>query len=105
MKYLCYLCTKFQIRLCKGIKNWASNKKYRAHLTLFNNIMVTSIEPKLNPAGKYTISETCGFLGIHRNTLRAYVKAGMIRPVPKKQNVLQQRFRGLEILRFWNAFV
>lgn len=66
--------------------------------------MITSIEPAVNPAGKYTIKETCTFLGIHRNTLRSYVKAGHIRPIPKRQNVLQQRFKGLEILRFWNAY-
>lgn len=64
--------------------------------------MITSIEPSVNPTARYTINETCSILGIHRNTLRAYVNAGYIRTTAK---VHGQRFKGTEILRFWKAFV
>lgn len=64
--------------------------------------MVTSVQPNINPTSRYTISETCKLLGIHRNTLRSYVNAGYIKSM---QNVHGQRFKGSEILRFWNTFV
>ena len=71
--------------------------------------MVTSVEPVVNQAGRYTIKETSELLGIHRHTLRSYVKAGLIRPVFKKNvkamNVPRQRFLGSEIIRFWRSFV
>lgn len=64
--------------------------------------MVTSIQPNIDPTARYTISETCELLGIHRNTLRSYVNAGYIKTV---QKIHGQRFKGSEILRFWNSFV
>lgn len=71
--------------------------------------MITSIEPQLNADGRYTIKETSAFLGIHRHTLRAYVKAGYIHPIFKRKqvpvNTPRIRFLGSEITRFWRAFV
>lgn len=64
--------------------------------------MITSEQPNVKPASKYTITETCNLLGIHRNTLRSYVKAGYIKVNDKIQS---QRFKGSEILRFWNTYV
>lgn len=64
--------------------------------------MVTSVQPNINPTSRYTISETCKLLGIHRNTLRSYVNAGYIKSM---QKVNGHRFKGSEILRFWNTFV
>ena len=64
--------------------------------------MVTSDQPQLNPNSRYTIGQTCSLLGIHRNTLRSYVKLGYIKSIP---NVHHQRFKGTEILKFWNRFV
>lgn len=64
--------------------------------------MISSKAPNVNPNAKYTITETCEVLGIHRNTLRSYVKAGYIKNSPKPHG---QRFRGSEIIRFWNTFV
>ena len=64
--------------------------------------MVTSVQPNINPTSRYTISETCKLLGIYRNTLRSYVNAGYIKSM---QKVHGQRFKGSEILRFWNTFV
>jgi len=67
--------------------------------------MITSLEPKVVANAKYTINETCELLGIHRNTLRSYVKAGYIKPILTKRSIGNQRFKGVEILRFWNLFV
>ena len=64
--------------------------------------MITSDQPQVNPSSRYTIGQTCSLLGIHRNTLRSYVKSGYIRSV---QNIHGQRFKGAEILKFWNSFV
>lgn len=70
--------------------------------------MLTSVEPVVNQAGRYTIKETSELLGIDRHTLRAYVKAGWIHPIfkkrPKAMNVPRQRFLGSEITRFWRSF-
>lgn len=73
--------------------------------------MITSTEPKLDTNGRYSIAETCELLGIHRNTLSAYVKADYIRPMTRKRTTAMQssaprpRFLGSEILRFWRTFV
>ena len=64
--------------------------------------MVTSDQPLVSPTARYTISQTCALLGIHRNTLRSYVNAGYIKTI---QKIHGQRFKGSEILRFWNSFV
>lgn len=71
--------------------------------------MVTSVEPTVRESGRYTIKETCDLLGIHRHTLRCYVRAGYIRPIFKRKvvycNSQRERFLGSEILRFWRSFV
>ena len=64
--------------------------------------MITSEQPQVNPTARYTIKETCSILCIHRNTLRAYMKLGYIKPT---LGATRLRFKGAEILRFWNVFV
>lgn len=64
--------------------------------------MITSEQPNVSPTARYTINETCALLGIHRNTLRSYVNAGYIKTIEKLHG---KRFKGAEIIRFWNAFV
>ena len=63
---------------------------------------MVSEQPLIKPAGRYSISETCKLLGIHRNTLRRYTDAGEIRCVVRK-STWKKYYTGLEILRFWNA--
>ena len=63
---------------------------------------MVSEQPSIKPAGRYSISETCKLLGIHRNTLRRYTDAGEIRCVVRK-STWKKYYTGLEILRFWNA--
>ena len=71
--------------------------------------MITSIEPAVHPQGRYSIKETSDMLGIHRNTLYKYVRAGYIKPMFKRQRVMvnqpRVRFLGAEIIRFWHSFV
>jgi predicted site-specific integrase-resolvase len=71
--------------------------------------MITSVEPVVNDAGRYTVKETSELLGIDRHTWSAYVKAGYIRPMfkrrPIQMNKPRIRFLGSEIVRFWRAFV
>lgn len=64
--------------------------------------MITSEQPSVTPTAKYTIAQTCTLLGIHRNTLRSYVNAGYIKAIQKAHGL---RFKGTEIIRFWNSFV
>lgn len=40
---------------------------------------MTNVEPKVADAGRYTMTETCKVLGIHRNTLRRWLQAGKIK--------------------------
>ena len=61
--------------------------------------MVTSIEPKVAPTGRYTVKQTCECLGIHRNTLRRYTDEGRSF---RRENA-RKIYLGKEILRFWNS--
>ena len=40
---------------------------------------MTNVEPKVADSGRYTMTETCKALGIHRNTLRRWVQAGKMK--------------------------
>ena len=40
---------------------------------------MTNVEPKVADAGRYTMTETCKALGIHRNTLRRWLQAGKMK--------------------------
>lgn len=63
--------------------------------------MLTSIEPVVKPLGRYTIKETCSFLGIHRMTLRNYTALGYITPLPQRPGIRNVRYSGREISRCW----
>ena len=41
--------------------------------------MITSEEPTVSSTGRYTVTQTCEILGIHRNTLREYTSSGRIK--------------------------
>ena len=62
--------------------------------------MVTE-QPNVQTDSRYTVTETCKLLGIHRNSLRKYtilgrIKSGVRRATSKKF------YLGSEILNFWN---
>lgn len=56
--------------------------------------------PKLNVAGRYTISQTCVLLGIHRNSLRKYTSLGLIKQSFRK-STSAAFYKGTDILKFW----
>lgn len=62
-------------------------------------------EPKVMSSGRYSINETCGILGIHRDTLYKYthttceIKCGG----RKRGGRLVKYYLGSEILRYWRA--
>lgn len=64
--------------------------------------MVTAIEPKVAPTGRYTVKQTCECLGIHRNTLRRYTDEGHIKCSFRRETA-RKIYLGKEILRFWNS--
>lgn len=62
--------------------------------------MVTE-QPKVNPTSRYTVTETCKLLGIHRNSLRKYTEAGRIKAGVRKSTA-KKFYLGSEIVNFWN---
>lgn len=61
---------------------------------------MTNEEPKVADAGRYTVTETCKALGVHRNTLRRWVRAGKIHC--KFRRIDNRKvFEGKEIKKVW----
>ena len=63
---------------------------------------MTNIEPKVADAGRYTMTETCKALGIHRNTLRRRVQAGKMK-VKFRRIENRTVIEGAEIKRAWRV--
>lgn len=63
---------------------------------------MTNEEPKVADAGRYTITETCKVLGIHRNTLRRWVQAGKMK-VKFRRIDNRKVIEGAEIKRAWRV--
>ena len=61
---------------------------------------MTSTEPNVKLTSRYSIVETCKFLGIHRNTLSRYAKKGRIR-YGIRASTGRKFYLGSEILKFW----
>lgn len=64
--------------------------------------MMIAEKPDFKPLGRYSTMDVINILGIHRNTLRNYVKAGLILPLPKKMNRKENRYLGRDLNRLWN---
>lgn len=64
--------------------------------------MITPIEPKVADTGRYSVTETCAALGIHRNSLRKYTDQGLIKCGFRKATC-RKFYAGREILKFWRA--
>lgn len=62
--------------------------------------MVTE-QPKVEPHSRYTVTETCAILGIHRNSLRKYTDNGRIKCGVRKSTA-KKFYLGSDILNFWN---
>lgn len=63
---------------------------------------MTNEEPKVADAGRYTMTETCKALGIHRNTLRRWVQAGKMK-VKFRRIDNRKVIEGKEIKRAWRV--
>lgn len=63
-------------------------------------IMVNEI-PNVKPTARYTVTETCKLLGIHRNTLRKYTDLGRIKSGIRRANA-KKFYLGSEIINLWN---
>lgn len=64
--------------------------------------MITSSEPQVQKTGRYTVTETCKHLGIHKNTLRKYTDEGRIKCGFRKESA-RKFYLGSEITRFWHG--
>lgn len=63
--------------------------------------MIPAVRPYFNPQGRYSTKEAVTMLNIHRNTLRNYVKAGLILPLPKRMNRKDNRYLGRDLTKLW----
>lgn len=63
---------------------------------------MTNEEPKVSDAGRYTMTETCKALGIHRNTLRRWLQAGKMK-VKFRRIDNRKVIEGAEIKRAWRV--
>jgi DNA-binding transcriptional MerR regulator len=61
---------------------------------------MNAIQPQVNKDARYSISETCNFLGIHRHTLRAWTEMGKIKSITRKSNG-RTAYKGIDILSCW----
>lgn len=64
--------------------------------------MIQAEEPKVTDTGRYTSTQACAALGIHRNTLRRYVLQGKIKSIFRKADS-RRLFTGAEIKRLWRV--
>ena len=64
--------------------------------------MITATEPRISESWRYSVSETCQILGIHRNTLTSYTSSGTIKCGFRKMNG-RKFYLGSEIMKFWRA--
>ena len=64
----------------------------------------TGEEPKVLPTKRYSVSDVCSILGIHRNTLRSKTKEGLIkcqyRTEGKRAHPL---YLGKDIVKYWRG--
>lgn len=63
---------------------------------------MTSTEPNVSESGKYSVTETCQILHIHRNTLQHYTDEKLIKAGVRRSNG-RKYYTGSEIKRFWTT--
>ena len=63
---------------------------------------MTNVEPKVADSGRYTMTETCKALGIHRNTLRRWLLAGKMK-VKFRRIDNRKVIEGSEIKKAWRV--
>lgn len=65
---------------------------------------ITSKEPKVEAASRYSINETCQLLGITRKTLLKYTTFGLIQ-CGYRRGTMRRFYTGLSIMEFWRSAV
>lgn len=66
--------------------------------------MITSTRPLVALDGRYSVTETCAVLGIHRGTLQRYTKKGFIK-VHFRRADSRKVYEGRDIIRLWLALI
>lgn len=64
--------------------------------------MMTSVAPRLDLAGRYSVTETCRLLTIHKNTLRKLTDEGQIKCGFRKENA-RKFYLGSDIMALWRG--
>jgi len=64
--------------------------------------MITATRPSVALNGRYTVTQTCSVLGIHRGTLLRYTERGIIKPVFRRVDG-RKVFIGRDIIKLWLA--
>ena len=62
--------------------------------------MIQTEEPKVADTGRYTATEACKALGIHRNTLRRYSQKNLIKCTYRRCDH-RKLYSGAEIKKLW----
>lgn len=63
---------------------------------------MTTIQPNVNEAGRYSIGEAAQLLGMHRNTLRKYTEQGYIK-CGYRRATARKFYLGSELIKLWRA--
>ncbi len=64
--------------------------------------MMTATRPSVALDGRYTVTQTCAALGIHRATLLRYTKRGAIRAAFRRVDG-RKVYVGKDIIKLWSA--
>lgn len=64
--------------------------------------MIRADEPQVADTARYTSTQACAALGIHRNTLHRYALQGKIRSIFRKADN-RRLYTGAEIKRLWRV--
>lgn len=82
---------------------------YPLHVGYYGNnllkdvrIMITATKPNVSLDGRYTVTQTCKALGIHRNTLARYTASHAIKCSYRKADH-RKVYTGENIIRLWKS--
>lgn len=64
--------------------------------------MITPIEPQCADGGRYSVTEACALLGIHRKTLERYRERHLIKAGFRINNH-RKFYTGFEIKKLWRT--
>ena len=65
-----------------------------------NFFAMIATEPQVADGGRYSVTQTCAVLGIHRNTLERYRRAGVIK-CGWRITTKRKYYEGRQIRKLW----